>query len=363
MDATGRPDLIDALHWIAEGRPVKGTINSLLGALVEASKRGHRGADAALRFASRAALRSDIDTSADLLATDAIVPPDRYMNALAAVASRTTSQTLSTISAEAVGAAQAANPLVMEALSLVAGLSWRDLRERCEISGVPLPPQSDRPWSSSQIRAAFAVIDEIVTGQAKPQLPEAVAARPIELLIGAKRSWDDVEAFRIGGVTYGTLLAQRDVGSAWSAHRNRTNGEISRLMVERLLAALTTAGVEHWSTEGPNLIPRAELAQQAVHRGRAPGQLSVVTRDATGKPKYAVLVTVARDGGTARKTGATLLRLPDMFSISAAAVLVGRGWADRGESDDLVRAFGGRIYTERSLGSFVALAAESSMVE
>ncbi len=351
-----------ALRWIAERRPVaEGMTNTLLTILVSAASRDLPSADAALRVVARSALQSTLDTSADLVSTDRIVPPHRYQQALDEIAARTLTGSLANINAQVVGAAQAENPLIIEVLGLVAGLSWRDLRDRSESRGVPLPAKSTGPWKSSQIKIVFDLVDEIVTGQVRPQLIEGVAARPLELLLGnSTSSWSDIEVMRTGGVSYGTLLAQRDVGSAWSAHRNRTNNEISRLMILRLLEALRTADVAYWSTEGDNPVPRAFLSSKAVKQGETPGQLTAVTRSTDGSPRYAVLVSVARDGGTARKTAATFLKLPDLLALPGAVLLVGTGWADRGESDKLVRAFGGRVYTEHSLSALAAMAAEPS---
>jgi len=362
LRVTGRTDLADALRWIAERRPVaEGMTNTLLTILVSAASRDLPSADAALRVVARSALQSTLDTSADLVSTDRIVPPHRYQQALDEIAARTLTGSLANINAQVVGAAQAENPLIIEVLGLVAGLSWRDLRDRSESRGVPLPAKSTGPWKSSQIKIVFDLVDEIVTGQVRPQLIEGVAARPLELLLGnSTSSWSDIEVMRTGGVSYGTLLAQRDVGSAWSAHRNRTNNEISRLMILRLLEALRTADVAYWSTEGDNPVPRAFLSSKAVKQGETPGQLTAVTRSTDGSPRYAVRVSVARDGGTARKTAATFLKLPDLLALPGAVLLVGTGWADRGESDKLVRAFGGRVYTEHSLSALAAMAAEPS---
>lgn len=336
-------------------------VNALLSALVAAVDAALPGAVSALREASRDALSSTLDTSADLLSTDTIVPPHRYDQALAEVAACTPGASLEHVTADAVGAAQAANSDVVETLGLVAGLSWRDLRDRAAVRGVPLPTKATGPWSNSQVRTVFELVDEVVTGRAEPQLLGAVASRPIELLLGLQGSgWAAVEAFRMGRVTYGTLLAQRDVGSAWSAHRNRTNAEISRLMVVRLLEALDAAGVSYWSTDGAKPVPKKFLAGKAVKQGRTLGQLSVVTRDSSGNARYAVLIAVARDGGTARRSAATVLKLPGDLILPGVAVLLGTGWSERGESDDLVRAFAGRVYTERSLSDLAAMAAEVS---
>lgn len=359
LAASGRSDLVDALHWIAEGRPVSGVDGaSIITAVVAAADSGIRGADAALRTAVRSALRSTLDTSADLVLTDSIVPPHRYQAALANLARRTPSGTLSDITVATVMAAQAADPLVIETLGLVAGLSWRDLQARSHARGVSLPGSSQGAWNPSQVLGAFRVIDDIVRARVEPQLAGAVAARPLELLLDGSRGWNEVERLRAGGVDYGTLLAQRDVGSAWSAHRNRSNNEISRLMVRRVLSALDDNSVGYWSTEGDKSVTKSFLGRQAGVSGRPPGQLSVVTRRASdGAAGLAVLVAIARDGGTARKTAATLLQLPKKIAVPAVLVLFGTGWADRGESDDLVRAYGGRLYTEHTLGGLASLAA------
>lgn len=358
LAATGRGELVDALHWIAESRPVSGVASArILTAVVAAADLGIRGADAALRTAVRSALRSTLDTSADLVLTDSIVPPHRYQAALANVARRTPSGTMSGITSATVMAAQASDPLVMETLGLVAGLSWRDLQARSTARGVPLPGDPEGTWNPSQVLGAFRVIDDIVRAQVEPQLVGAVPARPLELLLEGREGWDAIEKLRADGVDYGTLLAQRDVGSAWSAHRNRSNNEISRLMVRRVLISLDNRGVGYWSTEGDAPVAKSFLGEQAGVAGKAPGQLSVVTRRADGAAGLAVLVAIARDGGTARKTAATLLLLPKKFAVPAVLVLVGTGWAERGESDDLVRSYGGRLYTEQTLTGLASLAA------
>ena len=357
LTATGRSHLADALCWIAEDRVLStgAEVSSVLTALVAAADAGVADSQPALRAAVRKALHSTMDTSADLVLTEAIVPPHRYQDALATVARRTPTGSLADITSAAVLAAQAEDPLVVEALGLVAGLSWRDLQARSGAKGVPLPGNPQNTWSPSQVLGAFAIVDDVVCGRVVAQLDGTVATRPVELLLETEVGWDAIESMRLRGVSYGTLLAQRDVGSAWSAHRNRTNVEMSRLMVGRVLVALDGANVGYWSTEGCNPVTRAFLAQRAGTVSKPPGQLSVVTRHDNGAPGYAVLVAVARDGGTARKTAATLLNLPKRLAVPAVVVLFGTGWADRGESDDLVRAYSGRLYTENTLASLARL--------
>jgi hypothetical protein len=127
-------------------------------------------------------------------------------------------------------------------------------------------------------------------------------------------------------------------------------------MVRRVLSALEDRRVGYWSTEGDEPVAKSFLGGQAGVAGKPPGQLSVVTRRTDGAAGLAVLVAIARDGGTARKTAATLLQLPKKIAVPAVLVLCGTGWADRGESDDLVRAYGGRLYTEQTLDGLASLA-------
>lgn len=359
LAATGRADVVDALHWIGEERPLRaGTpLAQLLTAVVSAADFKLAGSELALRITVRSVLRSSLDTSAELVLTENVIPPYRYEAALGKVAARTPTGTLADITHAAVWAAQAEDPLVIEALGLVAGLSWRDLQDRSAARGTVLPSQPSSDWNRSQVMSAFGIVDDIVCGRVESQLSGAVAARPVELLVGSTLGWAAVEAMRVDGVSYGTLLAQRDVGSAWSAHRNRTNTELSRSMVRRVLSALNESRVGYWSTEGNEPVSKNYLANKAGVSGRPPGQLSVVTRRSDGSAGYAVLIAVARDGGTARKTAATLLQVPTKVSVPCVLVLFGTGWADRTESDDLIRAYGGRLYTENTLTHLAAMAA------
>ena len=360
LHATGRASVRDALAWIQEGRAITGGINAsdLLAALVSAADAGLTGAAPALRTAVRTALNSTLDTSADLILTDTVISPAQYEAALSRVAQNTISGSLADITVSAVMDAQRSDPLVTVSLALVAGLSWRDLQDRASARGVRLPGELDGQWASSQTRTAFEIVDEIVRGTLQPQLPGAVAARPLELLLEGRTGWASVEAMRTGGVSFGTLLAQRDVGSAWSAHRNRTNTEMSKLMIARVLEAFDEQGVNYWSTGGAAPVTKTVMGGHAGARSTPPGQLAAVTKRPDGHPGYAVLVAIARDGGTARKTAATLLKVPVQLGTPVALVLFGTGWAARGESDDLIRAYAGRVFTEHTLNHLAALAAD-----
>ncbi len=317
-----------------------------------------------MRTATRIALASDVDTSADLLDVENLCSPREFTEALADVASYTASRTLADINAAAVGAAQKRNPLVVLALCQVAALSFRDLGERAIArDGTRLPPSMTGSWSPSQIRTAFAVIDDVVEGRVKPFLPGATASRPIELLIDddaaeqtGPTNWNRVDEWQRNGIPYGVLLAQRFVGGSWAAHRNSTANQVGRIVADWFTSRLVAARVSYWrrGTEA-GLLSKRELADLIALDGEI-GQVSIVTRNQQGGPALAVALAVARDGGSARKSAGRLLELPDLLRVPSALVLVGPGWAPRGETDELVIRFGGYVFSDARLDELVQLA-------
>ena len=141
LRATGRRDLSDALAWITEGRRLTGAVrpDELMAAL--ASLQSIPKSESALRTVARSALVSTVDPSADLLGLETVIRPAVYRAALDEVARHTRSGSLADVNAEAVWSAQERNPRVVATLGLVAGLSWRDLRDRLAGMGSsPGPP-------------------------------------------------------------------------------------------------------------------------------------------------------------------------------------------------------------------------------
>jgi hypothetical protein len=362
LSATGRVDITDALEWIASNRPLRGhSLQEVLWALIEAERQGNAGATVALKTASRAALVSGIDTSATLLNVETIIPADAYDKGLAALVELSADGSLAGVSAAALFAVLKEEPRIVEIFAQVAGLSWRDLRERAQQRGERLPAKSDGRWRMQQLAAVVSVVDEVVTTKAASgALSGSVQAQPIELLTrpAAEEGWKTVERFRTRGVSYGMLLAQRDVGSSWGAHRNRSGVAVSRLLGDTLLDNLSKAGIGYWSTLGPRSVqvPREFLSQKAKGSADSVGQLVLVTKGRNGVPRLAVFLAIARDGGTARKTAATLSGIPGTLVIPSALLLAGGGWAERGETSDLVRSFHGRVFTDESIRDLVALA-------
>jgi hypothetical protein len=149
---------------------------------------------------------------------------------------------------------------------------------------------------------------------------------------------------RRGGVFYEVLLAQRQAGSAWGAHRNKTAGKIASVIASQLCAELTKRTVPYrLSTALGGTVPPKDIQTLA----RSKGQVGLVAMKTPNKAHCAVVISVARDGGTARANAGKLRTMADT-QIPVVLVLVGPGW-QRNETADLALHFGGRVYSERSL--------------
>ena len=366
--ATRRSTTNDALGWLAEGRSlVAGTrLPDLLEALVELAddRSGSHDADladSALKTACRHHVRSQLDPSTEVLALGTVTRPPTYRTALDDIAARTSTGTLSSITLAAVAAAQQHNGQVIATLCALAGLSYRDLKSR--VAKPPLPSVATGRWRHEQIAAAYEVIDAVIAGTVTASSPTAHPMRPIEHLLpihddpftSGLTGWALVEKLRGGGVPLEVLIAQRAVGSAWGAHRNSTNGfipaEITRTVCELLQARTVPHDELRRDTASRALLARVGAKTDAADGGddkAEGGQVTVLVHTPAGYA-HAVAVSVARDGGTARASGARLLKLPARLGIPCSVVLVGPGWATRNETADIARAFDGRVYTEQSL--------------
>lgn len=375
LRVTGRAQIVDALEWLAEGRALASPqpTHVLLEALTELAGDGSQSrradlAGRALRAYARPALRSQLDPSVELLLVDTITSPSSYRAALNEVARHTTSGTLRDITVAALRAGQQIDPHVMETLCAVAGLTYRDLKDRVGQTKLPGDPQGT--WTQAQAEAAFKVIDAIVRGTVSASSPAATAARPVELLMGRKNGpsgWAAVEELRSQGVPYELLLTQRVVGSAWGAHRNATAGKVQDSVATKLAALLEAREVPHrrLRRDGASRALLDELGlsgdgeTDAAEGGRA-GQVAFLV-GAADEWSLAITVSVARDGGTANKSVGKLLGLPSLLSVPVAAVLVGPGWADRNETVELVRALRGRVFSDATLEDLADLAAAISV--
>lgn len=351
---TGRSSAVEALKWLAEGHPLpKGAdLSALLRATVAAVAAGDGGvSDAVLRDAllkiTRLATRSELDTATFILDAQAIVPAEKYKRALDLLATKN-GGSVAGLTSDAFASAQRADPFVIEMLCAVAGITYKELRERLDDQ---IPGRIDAKWDSSQRKLAFKEIDGIVQGKVATTVAGAIPARPVELmpqLSGlSAQGWQAVEAMRWGGVPYEVLLVQRSVGSAWMAHRNTTSNQVSRLIADQLCTALDRHGLDYVRSKGVGGdTPQADVN----HLTGTKGQIGVLVRDSSTTPAYAVAISVARDSGSARKSGSTLQTL-GQANVPVAVVVSGPGWAKRRETAELAKAFGGRLFSETAIGA------------
>jgi hypothetical protein len=362
---TQRTTAKDALAWLAEERAVPRPIDlpNLLASLLtiedQALTTDLRGlASRVIRQVCRSEVVSELDPSQELLALDEVLRPAQYRAALDALAARTATRTLASVTLAAVIAAQQDDRNVVTALCAAAGLSYRDLRARVRDASVPTDLRGK--WKNDQLKAVFDVIDAVITGQVTASSPTAQPARPVEHLLPEiddeperLRGWALVEQMRAHGVPYELLLTQRAVGSAWVAHRSSTGKKVQAAVTTSLCELLDKRSVPYhrlaMNAASRDLLTRVGAnPTAAAEDGRNEGgQLAVLVHSPA--LTHAVAVSVARDGGTARKSGARLGTLPARLGIACSVVLVGPGWAERNTTAELARPFNGRIYTERTV--------------
>ncbi len=346
--ATGQVDPAGAVQWIAEGRPlVTGTderkvLQSLLAS--PAADKHRRGAIAVL---SRSLATSQLDSADVLLAVDQIREPASYGDSLALVASYCPSGGLDSITPEAVIRAQADDPRVIEALAAVGGMSLKELTGRITGGAGSSEPTA---LKASQVRQAFQLIHEAVTGSGPAAWPGTARTRPVELL-AHRGGWGVVEAMRNEGVPYGVLLAQRAVGGAWIAHRNRTSSQLAPLLAGRLRMLLDAAGVPYVCATS---LGGDTAAHAVMALGNTDKQVGILALDRMAQPAMGVIITTARDHGTARANALRLLQTAHPETLPVAVLLAGPGWAKRNETADLAERFEGRIYSDVSMDALAA---------
>jgi hypothetical protein len=348
LAATGRSTLDDAVTWMAAGLNLAaGTdLNLLLQALV-LLRPGEPDGTKALAVIARRASLSELDSAAVLFTPNAIIPAAKFRAALDALAAGSPERHLGNINASAVIAAQRANPFVVQTLCAVAGLSYGDLLER-----VPgLPPDPASPWTPSQVRDAFALVDDVVEDRVRSRLPGTIPTRPLDLMptvVGPIQpgGWARIESQAKDGVPYEVLLAQRAAGGTWLAHRNATSGLLNHSVADELCDAMDAAGIEYRrSTALGGTTPPSEIQAMA----NSDKQVGIVVLDRSGRPAYAVAFGYARDSGTARKSAASLAAMKRDQTIPIAAALSGPGWSHRNETADLAIAFDGRLFSDATI--------------
>lgn len=353
LSATGRENLSEAFEWIADGYVLSQETDRhrLLQALATLNPSGEHGMRA-VQALTREVTLSKLDSAAILFKPESITPAKRFRDALVLLAANSPNGRLATLNPRALIAAQREDPFTIQALCAVAGLSYGDLVER--ISGLPNDPEG--PWSPSLLRTAFQVIDDIVCGRVTSDLPGTAPTRPLDLMpevVGslAARGWEAVEAYFQAGVPYEVLLAQRAAGGTWLAHRNQTSGMLNHGIADQLCKALDSKGVPYRRSTLVGGATAPSTIQELAHSDK---QTGVVVLDARGRAVYAIVLASARDSGTASKSAARLRAMKRDQAFPTALILSGRGWSARNETAELALAFGGRLFTERSVAALVS---------
>ena len=345
LEATRRSTLDEALSWIGDGYALIGDEQQVLrnlAALPDTPERRR-----ASQTLTRRLSTSNVDSAAVLFRLDTVAPASDFRAALDHLASVCRDGTLRTTDAKAVLAAQRDESFTMQALCAVAGLSYSDLQERA--AGLPADPKG--PWEPSQIKAAFAVIDAVVTGAVESGLSGAVAMQPFDLigkLAGQppESGWSRVEAQRSGGVPYEVLLGQRVAGGAWLAHRNTTSGLLNHPIAQSLCDALDERGISYLRASS---VGGSEPLSRLQTMTGADAQIGVLALDSEGAPAYAVAFSSARDSGTASKNANRLRNMARNPELPMAVVVAGPGWSARNETADLAMAFGGRLFSDHAI--------------
>lgn len=354
LAATGRGTIAHALGWIAEGHALDDAVplHAVVEAVLAAEHAGANARDAVVAISQRAT-RSRLDP-ATMLFDQELMPSARALReALDVLASKCSSGSLSSISATAVRNAQHAHSGVMETLCVLAGVTFDELGDR--MPEIALPGDVRGAWNTAQLNRAFAEIDSIVRGTTTSAAADAMPSRPVELVervagADAAGGWQRIEALRTGGVPYEILLAQRVVGSAWGQHRNRTSKRPTRAVALDLRERVRARGFDVLLVSGYG----GHTSQADVNElVGGSGDIGLVVRTAGDyRPFYAVTFTLAKDGGSARKSGGTKIKMARP-RVPVAIVALGPGWAQRRETADLVRSFEGAIFTELTLDALV----------
>lgn len=352
LDVSGRSEIDDALDWIARGwhletgLPVQTLLRAITSLEFDSESKNR-----ALQYLSRIAATSDFDSAAVLFGLNLVSPPAKYRKALDELAFFSPTKTLAGLTASSVIAARRTNPFVLDVLCEVAGVSYRDLCERVD----GLPTSIEAEWKPSQVRAAFAEIDSVVGGLGTPAIPDADALCSIDLMPRFRdehsTGWELVEEQRKYGVPYEFLLAQRAVGGAWLAHRNRTASRVSESAAEALAEQLDSHGIVYLRSRD---VGGMDLGRQLADLANSSKQVGMLVLDGSAQPCYGIVFASARDGGTARKSIGSLAQMEQGDRVRMAVMLTGPGWRQRNETALLAEVFNGRVFTDMSLSHLVA---------
>lgn len=356
LSATGRTSRQRALAWIGDGHPLAAgsDLHRVTCAVLGAAALGVP-ARPALERLTREVASSALDPAALLHRSDLLPDASIFRRALDTLAD-VSGGSLTEMTAASVRVAQSRDSHAMETLEAVVGLTHGELSER-----VPgLPNEASRPWTNVAINNAFSYIDAMVCGQLEaPTIPGAFLPLPVELqpaIAGAQavEGWARLEKLRTHGTPYELMLAQRAVGSSWGQHRNRTSQAPMRAVAIELRDLLLGDGFDVVLSDKYGGDVRQELLNELVG-GDKHVNLIVRTAKPERRPILVVTFSLAKDGGSARKTLSAKLQMKQP-RVPVAVVVLGGGFAARKETVGLVEHFAGAVYSEKSLDAIVTAA-------
>lgn len=340
LNATRQKLITESIRWLAEGHPVVSGCSwtNLLRALVYIGDESTAGRKA-LRRATKEATTSDFDTSRMLFNPSSILRPSDFKLALNALKHNSSGDSLSALDASALLRAQQESNLAIEALCLIAGVSYSDA---CDWFN----PGSGE-WNRDSAGRLIAYLDDLINGRCKSIVPASVASRGVEFF--ESNGWSKADEFLSKGVPYEVLLAQRLGGGVWLAHKNKTSSRLNISIADMICSMLDE---EHFdflrATQLGGNVRQSNLQElTGVHDKR----VGLVVLKA-GRPAVLVCFSSAKNSGTARANGDGLLQIP-VGDKPFAAVLTGLGWSARIETDRLAQHFNGLLFTEKTLGDLV----------
>lgn len=340
VEVTGRVNLRDAIAWLAEDHPMTAQTDwaSLMRNIVAVGGSGQT-MERALRRVVREATTSDVDTARVLFDVGSLPQSRDIKNAVDELLSRSVDGTFSGLTPRGVLRSLHANPLSVDALCYSAGISPSEAAEWFK---------SGSNWGETELEELLNYLRLLLAGDVASPLPNAEPARGIEYVTSGL-GWELADLYWTQGVPYEVFLAQRAVGGAWLAHKNRTSSFPNIAAADALCTLLEERKVDfRRSSIIGGAVRQLDLQDLSGIADRRVGLVAV----SEGVARYAVGFSAARDGGTARANGDGLLQIPTT-GLPFAFVLTGPGWSGRPETDRLARKFTGRLFTDRTLMQLV----------
>jgi hypothetical protein len=340
LEATQQRSTTESIKWLAEDHPVVSGCSwiNLLRALVligDESAAGRR----ALRRATKEATSSDFDTSRMIFNPSSIRRPSDFKLALDALQHNSSGDSLSALDAPGLLRAQQESNLAIEALCLIAGVSYSDA---CDWFN-----PSSAEWNRDSAGRLVAYLDDLVNGRCESFVPASAPSRAIEFF--ESDGWSRADEFLRDGVPYEVLLAQRAGGGVWLAHKNKTSSRLNISIANLTCSMLDEEQIEFLrATQLGGDVRQSDLQELTGIRDKRVGLVVLKA----GRPAVLVCFSSAKDSGTARANGDGLLQIP-VGDKPFAAVLTGLGWSARTETDRLAQHFGGLLFTEKTLRDLV----------